>query len=486
MIEEAIVLEYDRAKLRGLLMEAEKDRLVRTAAHEWDCTGIAAAEGAEEGGEEKAAGGEVTVEDAEPPLTAAFRAAAKHFGTHEFELALPLSGLLAKVLRLPLEAREELNEAALSALEGISPFPDELLLPAVEVVSETDTELVAVAAALPEESAAELSAALAEAKVQITRTDVTALGWLRTLWPQVCARQGVQWRIVLLHLGEEWDVMLLERDALTALRGLGKVGSAAALGREITLSLMQAEIGDGDAAGEVVVAAKELPGGEWTEWLEKFGPVRFVRIEDDWGGAEGVARRLEEETTFDMTPEPWREDLLETRFRSKLKIWCGAAAGVWLLLTGGMYGAEMAWGWMANRQKDLRKERAHAAAYKEVSNMKSRVELIARYTDKSKSALDMLKTVTECLPDSEAMIFKSFQFARGESVKVSGTAGAREEVRSFTENMEGATFESDGETKVFPLVRQTGGETLRKDGTVNYTIEGFFAESTAVAEGAAK
>ena len=65
------------------------------------------------------------------------------------------------------------------------------------------------------------SAALAAAKVHVLRTDATALGWLRGLWPQICARADAARRIVLLDLDGGWDLAVIDEGAPTFLRGIG-------------------------------------------------------------------------------------------------------------------------------------------------------------------------------------------------------------------------------------------------------------------------
>ena len=378
---------------------------------------------------------EVTVEtvaEEDKPLARALRAAVKHFGQSEFTLSLPLSKLLLKCVRMPVEAREDLLGAAALELDGISPFPDEVLAPAAEVVAETDSAMQVIVSALPAAAAAEVGAALAAAHVHVTHTDATALGWLRSLWPRLSEVEAHR-RLVLLDLGNGWELAVLDDGAPVQLRGIGRVGSAAELGREVTLSLLACEAG-GAEVGDVVVCGFEAPGEDVLARLSAFGPVRTVLVDDPKAGVEGCARREAEGGTFDVTPADWSEARTESRFRRKLKVFLCSAIGLWVVVMGVLFGYEIVYKMMRDHQRDLGKG-AHAKAYKEVVAMTNCVALLERYEDRSKCALEVLRVVTECMPpDDEGMVLESFQFKRDDGVTVSGKASINDSRRQLAED----------------------------------------------------
>ena len=469
MAKQVTVLGLGSEILRGVRLDEAGEALVRGSEEAWPLVDEPA-DGDTEGqavATEGTATAEVAVEDR--PLARALRAAVAKFGTREFVLSVPLSRLLVRTVRLPAEARDDLLGAAQLELDGISPFPDEALTPGAEVVAETDTEIVALVAALPAAASEEISEALAAAKVHVTRTDATALGWLRGLWPEICLNAGVARRLVLLDLDGGWDLVLLEGDAPTFIRGIGIVASLDELVREITLSLMQLS---GDGPDDVVVCSQGTVDAALLERLASFGPVRTVAVEDGFAGVEGTARRAAEETALDVTPEAWREARAESRFRRSMFAWLGVTLGVWLLLMGVLFGYDIVYGFRTSHQKALQQEKAHRAALKNVTAMKDRVMLIERYADHAHGALEVLKVVSDSLPDSEDMTFRQFQFRRGESVRVNGMAGEREDIRAFTERLEAAAFE-DAEEALFQKVQQSGGESQTKKG-IRFAIECFF------------
>lgn len=473
MAKQETVLGLGGETLRGVCFEEDGETLARGSAEAWPLVEVPAEDGAAEAPVDSAPEGdepvtEVVVE-ADRPLARAFRAASAKFGTREFALSVPLSLLLVQVVRLPAEARDDLLGAAQLALDGISPFPDEALTPGVEIVTETDSEIVAVVAALPSAAAQEIGDALVAAKVHVTRTDASALGWLRGLWPSICEKAGAARRLVLLDLDGGWDLLVLDGDAPSFIRGIGAVGSPAELGREITLSLVQC---GGDAVDDVVVLSRTEEPADVRARLASFGDVRCVLVDDEFAGVEGSVRRAAEGQALDVTPEAWREARAESRFRRSMFIWLGAALGVWLLLMGVLFGYDVVYGFCTSRQKALQAEKGHKTALRNVTDMKDRVTLIERYADHAHGALEVLKVVSDCLPIVEDMSFRQFQYRRGESVRVNGTAGQREDIRTFTENLEAAAFE-DSEEALFPKVQQSGGESQTKKG-IRFSIECFF------------
>lgn len=479
MAKQVTVLGLEGTALRGVRLDADGESFARGACDSWpliaasDLPGavVPADAGAEPGADEAAATEEIAEED--KPLARAFRAAAQKFGVREFVLSLPLSKFLVKTVRLPAEARDDLIGAAQLELDGISPFPDEVLVPGYEIVAETDKEIVAVIAALPDAASAEISEALAAAKVHVTRTDATAFGWLRALWPKICEKADVKRRLVLLDMDDGWDLVVLDEGAPSFLRGLGQQVSPSELGREVTLSLLQ--LGGADGVDEVVVCSRGHVEPMFLQRLEIFGPLREVLVDDAFAGTEGAARRTVEGATLDVTPEVWREALTENRFRKKMILALSIAGGIWLLIMGVLFGVDMTYDFMTDHQKGLQKDRKHQTAYKEVAALKSRVELIQRYADHAHGALEVFKTVSDALPNSETMMLSNFKYRRGESVRVMGTATEREDLRTFMDNLNGASFEdaSDGE-KLFAKVEQSGGENISKKGTIRFTMEGFF------------
>ena len=121
------------------------------------------------------------------------------------------------------------------------------------------------------------------------RTDITALGWLRTLWPRIVSQSlDSSRRVVLMNLDDGWDVVVLDENSPSLLRGLGAISDPAELGRELTLSLLQA--GANIETGEIVVFTKREVSEDVVERIKAFAPVRIERVEEKFAKLERFYR----------------------------------------------------------------------------------------------------------------------------------------------------------------------------------------------------
>ena len=295
-------------------------------------------------------------------LVEAFRAAGRRFGTHEVVLSVPLSSLLVKVSSVPAEDRDRLQETAAEEIGKVSPFPDEEPVAGVETVLETEGRVVSMFAALPEAAASEIGDALDEAKVRVLRTDISALGWLRTRWTEIYPEgEAVPRRkVVLMSCDDGWDVVVLDNQVPSLLRGLGGISNADDLFREVTLSLIRADASV--EASEIVVFVKSAIDGGLVKRFGELAPVRVATVGgadcDDangsgdglaaFGGVEGVALRTSEGYSLDVTPADWAEARTEARFSKKLFTFIALAAAGWLLAMAGLFGVPFVYGRMTD------------------------------------------------------------------------------------------------------------------------------------------
>ena len=345
----------------------------------------------------------------------------------EAVLALPLSRLVVKMLRVP--AAEDAVEKASAELAAISPFPDEPLTVSCETVRETERGRVVLAAALPEGAADDIAEALDAAKVNVTRVDILSLGELRGLWPQLFdGRVGVR-RLVLLKGADCISLFVLDDDQPSAVRAITSEGD---LRREVMLSLLEAEdFGGAKPLAETVVAgAVDLSG------IESFAPVRILETSGDRVelALTGVRERSAEPSSIDVLPASWREVLEETRFKSKLRLFLAVSGGVWALVMAVLFGVPLVFDLLTDRQNAMCKE--HSRQYKSVLAMKEKVDLVRKYSDHGRGALETMKTVSDLLPlpegaSSSCIELGSWNFKRGEGVKFSGEADSAALVYQF-------------------------------------------------------
>ena len=347
----------------------------------------------------------------------------------EAVLALPLSRLLVKMVRVPGGEDSDPVAVATPVLSAMSPFPDEPLTVSCETVRETDRDRIVLAAALPESAADDIAEALDAAKLNVTRVDALALGELRGLWTKLNDGRTNVRRLVLMKGVDCVSLVVLDDDQPSAIRALTSVEE---LRREIMLSLLEAEdFGGAKALAEIVVVGDIPVAG-----LEAFAPVRRIDADGDVTrlALTGVADRSADPAGLDVLPASWREVLQETRFKAKLFRFLAVAGGIWVLIMAVLFGVPLVYGYMTDHQKALSKE--HARAYKTVLGTKEKVNLVRKYSDHGRGALEVMREVSARLPlpedaDSSCIELSSWNFKREDGVRVSGEADSAALVYQF-------------------------------------------------------
>lgn len=373
--------------------------------------------------------------------------------SREAVLALPLSRLLVKLVKVPAENREDPVSFVTPVLQAMSPYPDEPLTVSCETVRESAEGLVVLAAALPESATDDIAEALDAEKLNVTRVDALALGWLRELWPMLKFEQTGVRRMVLLDGADCISLFVLDDDQPSAVRALSKECD---FRREIMLSLLEAEDFGGSRDLKEIVTVGEIA----EDVLSAFAPVRRLTCED--GSVQGVADRTVDPSCLNAIPASWQEVLEESRFKAKLKRFLAVAGGLWALLMGVLFGVPLVFGFMTDHQKNLSKE--HSRKYAEVKEMREKVRLVQKYSDHARGALEILKAVSDRLP--EGIELNSWNFRREEGVKFSGESDDASSVYTLKDRLL--------ETQAFADVILTG-PSAGKGGKQRFDIDCRYA-----------
>lgn len=381
--------------------------------------------------------------------------------SREAVLALPLNRLIVKMVRV--SSGQDMETEARTVLQSLSPFPDEQLTVSCETVRETDGQKIVIAAALPEGATDDIAEQLDAAKLNVTRIDAQVFGELRGLWNQLQVSDSGR-RLVLIKGVDCISAIVLDGDAPCAIRAIVAEDD---LRREIMLCLLEAEdFGGASEVKEIVCAAGAGEGLSFGEEAlaaaATFAPVRQVSVVDADDALRGVAERTQETGTLDALPASWREVLEETRFKAKLIKNLSIAGGIWAVIMGVLFGVPLVYGYMTNYQKGLCK--AHARQYKEVKEMKGKVDLIRKYSDHTRGALEIMKALSDRLP--EGIELNSWNFKREDGVRISGEAETANEVYSFKDQM----IELGGEDRVFASV-ELGPLSAGKGGRQRFDLD---------------
>ena len=355
-------------------------------------------------------------------------------------LALPLTSLLVKIVRVP--AGEDPVAVATPVLKALSPFPDEELTVSCETVSETEAGSVVIAAAMPESAADGVAEALDEKKLTVTRVDALVLGHLRAAWGRLDVADGRR-RIVRLKSPDCISLFVLDGDQPVSISAVVDEGD---LKRGEMLALLEAE----DFAGPKPLAdTVDLGEAQGDEALE------------------GIADRSDDPASLNALPASWREVMDETRFKAKLVKFLAVAGVVWALSMSVLFGVPVVYGFMTDHQKGL--SRQHSRKYREVVAMKERVEIVRKYSDHTLGALEIMKAVSDRLP--EGVTLSSWNYRQGDSLRIAGEAPLDGSELDFKEAMEALSYEDeDGEsTKVFQGVHL--GNTSESKGMRRFNLD---------------
>lgn len=388
--------------------------------------------------------------------------------SREAVLALPLSRLLVKMVRVP--AGSDPVEFSTPVLQAASPFPDDPLTVSCETVSENADSKIVIAAALPENTVDDIGEALDAAKLNVLRIDALVLGQLRGIWTALGEESGR--RLILSRSADCLSLVVLDGDQPSAIRA---ITDAADLRREIMLSLLEAEdFGGVRSLKEIVLV--ETDGGDAAsgeavssplqeDVLSAFAPTRRLVVGSD-AALVGVAERTDDSDALNALPASWHEVLEEARFKAKLFKFLAIAGGIWVLVMGILFGVPMVYGFMTSHQKSLSKQ--HARQYNAVKETKEKVDLIHKYSDHARGALEIMKAVSDRLPDGVTLT--SWDYKREDGVRVRGDADTAEATYAFKDAMDAMSAGEDGEGEpVFGSVELTGPNASK--GKYNFTLD---------------
>lgn len=398
----------------------------------------------------------------------------------ELVLALPLDRLLVKMVRVPAE--NDPVAFATPVLQAMSPYPDEELTVSCETVREEPSGTVVLATALPESSAEDIGEALDAGRYHVSRIDMLILGRLRALWAGLGEGEGR--RLIMMREPASLGLIVLDGSTPSAVRA---VSVESDLRREVMLSLLEAEDFGGPKELEEIVYVGE---GDCPETgLE--APKRTLRDADADAALRGVHERTLETSSLDALPLSWRGELEESRFKRRVNRNLLIAGAVWLLIMAVLFGVPIVYGYMIDHQKAQTKK--NHAKYEEVAAKEAKVNIVAKYSDHSRSALEIMKAVSDLVP--EGVTLGSWNFKRDEqdskqlTVRVSGEAASANLVYDFKNAVAALAYQSgngeagDEEEEETEETERVFKSVLLNGPSSKGSMQRFDLEMSTVAEG---
>ncbi len=395
-------------------------------------------------------------------------------------LVLSTADAVFRVDRIPSVDPEEIASIAGNLLAAESPLePEEMVFSHETVFSDPGVDgegafSVVVAVAAPIAAVERVRESAGVDAGGVARVDVAAFcrahGFAAA--PEVPA-EGVC-PVLYSEDGRLTLVVLRDRKAvfarsLCALRA-AKPASAASM---IRLALMRAE----EACGAGALASLLFDGGddavrEAAEGVARLLGVQAAPVAVSATPEAGALARTAAGASLNLFPETWREALSERAFKRRFFGGIVIAAAAWVVLTAVLFGYPAL---QRGRVKRLESAvAANAAVENAVNEIRERINVITRYSDRTYSPLEMLREVSIAKPDD--VTFTSFRF----------DAPRREASVEATAHSTAPAYEFSNRLKSSPLIARntfvTGPTENRGSGQTSFTLR---IEFTGAGEGGA-
>lgn len=357
-------------------------------------------------------------------------------------VCLSADKVLLRVVDLPAVGEDEIASMVELQAEKFSPFPVDSAVISHEVLSGDDCQCKVLIAVVKSDVLDVMGVQLAPVVARVESVDVDILAWLRLL------RDGghivdVGRRILLVKSGSLYTVVVVQDGLPLVFRGfdepidLPEQEAFDEVAGEVAYTLMSMELGHGGESGAVLeIFSRDEVSSLLIEALVQecgcevkvspFEPLSFL--------AEGIARRKADVAlrALDLMPESWRRAKQAKKGRKKAMMASGLLFGLWGMLALGFFGFL----WMQQmRVSRLEGERDQwMGPANDVREMARRIHVVEQYMDRSDSALECLREITEFLPPS-GITLDSFTYRKGEVLKLSGVADSRDFILMFQDNM---------------------------------------------------
>jgi hypothetical protein len=356
-------------------------------------------------------------------------------------VSLPSSQLLLRMLELPAVDPGELRGMVELQIDQISPFPSDQLTISYEVLHQTEDHSRVLAVAARRKFVDRLGDLFKEQHVYIRSLDAEVLAW----WSLLIAHGQIpcQGRVViLLEEHTEFSMIIVDEGVPVHVRSLelfhdfsdeNALREIAAEVRYALLSL-ETEYGARDCMSVEIWSEAEIPPALTNELGGICsGHVNCRDLSTLPPLTEGLALRTAERRLHhvELVPREWIELQRRKRLLQVATVAGISLLGIWLAVIA-VAGAVFSF-----RQASLNRVRREAAQYEAPARaaQAAREEMVSleTYADRSRSALECLREITETLPDG--IEIGSFTYKKGDSVRLRGTSDRADVIYDYFQKL---------------------------------------------------
>jgi hypothetical protein len=357
-------------------------------------------------------------------------------------LGVPTAWAMLRITDLPAAAPDELRGMVELQVDKFSPFAADESVISYELLGEKDGRCRVVLSALPTKKIDLVGSSLRLAGIKTKWVDVNIMGWWRLLHDAGKVPASGSHAFLILD-GENCDIIATTHGQPLILRsvddleGLPPEEAIDEIARTMVFTLTSF---DSDRDGEQLT--------EITVWHRGEAPAALVqRLADQFGVAvmpqpleglpplaEGLRRRSAQRGpgTLDLAPPEWLQTERAQRARRHMIALSATILGAWGLALAVLFG-----GLEIQKQKLARQEdklEALKGPAENVRAIRERALALQQYIDRSQSALECLREVSDLLPPGIEL--KSFTYHKGKNIELAGEADAVTLVYDFKKDME--------------------------------------------------
>ncbi|MDA3798606.1 MAG: PilN domain-containing protein [Kiritimatiellae bacterium] len=369
-----------------------------------------------------------------------------------------------------VEEADELEGMVSLHVDKISPYPFERTYFGYEVIDEVGGSLLVLIAIVPVEFLEDIKPNPKRAKFDISRIEVSSLGWLKLiLQKSVLHKHGRQLYVIL---DEEFpEILVFQNGSLVAVRSLKRIIKDRAdnleqeLLGEISQLILSLELEQGAIELTPEVAYIYSPDSASADVYTKLAAAdiykgSILNISELGDLSKGVVERISSEGVelMDMTPETWVAEKKALKLKNQF-IYAGVAVLLcWLFIVVGFV---MGFSYQSKKVAQLTalnsKLEPQAGLVMSVGRRATEME---RYVNNRISSLECLREISELLP--EGVELSALSYKKTDGVRIAGMADNVNMVYEFKDKLDSS--------ELFVEVDLQGPQTDRRKGKEIFDI----------------
>ncbi|MCC5849696.1 MAG: hypothetical protein JJU29_16555 [Verrucomicrobia bacterium] len=343
----------------------------------------------------------------------------------ELHVAVPAESTLLHVADFPSTDPEELEGMVELRAEDLTPFPMDRTYVGWELLSSTETESKVLIALAGHGVIDPLHETLRAHHLLPHRLDVDVLAW----WRLLAEHNREVSRLLMIVEGPHSHLIVVDHGTPVAFASLGDLRGCPAEvlleDLEIALAGVEADRGSVQVDGLSIWVRSETPEALETEKIMAAydGHVTQNDLRELPELSRGlVLRGLEggKRKVLDLAPPAWKEEEAMRATRKRVLGWSAALAALWLV---GAIGLAVYVKIQENQLQTLRRNlAAQQQPVETVRDLSLQVRSLSQFTDRSASALEVLRVMAEAAPGTGGVVIRDMHYRKDQGVTFSGEA----------------------------------------------------------------